>query len=78
MDGKKLHQVNPKDFKDPFNAGQMVGMLVALTFIENQGGISAEILEKIKFVCATNAQTYLDKPTEDIFLMIDQLVKEIE
>lgn len=65
------------DFSDPFNAGQMVGMLVMLTFIEENNGINKEILEKIKEVAANNAQAFLNKPTEDIFLMVDNLVKEI-
>lgn len=71
---KKLSQI---DFKDPFNAGQMVGMLVMLTFIEQHNGIPADALEKIKEACANNAQTFLQKPTEDIYLMIDNLVAEI-
>lgn len=67
-----------KDFMDPFNAGQMVGMLVMLTFIENNNGIPKEALDQIKNAAANNVQGYLDKPTEDIFLMVDNLVKDIE
>ena len=65
------------DFKDPFNAGQMVGMLVMLVFIEKNKGISAPVLEELKQVAANNAQEYLDKPSEDIYLMVDKLVNEI-
>lgn len=65
------------DLNDPFTAGQMVGMLVILTFIENNEGIPESVLQQIKDIAATNAQTYFDKPTEDIFLMIDDLVNEI-
>lgn len=77
MDGKLQRQVPAPDFKDPFNAGQMVGMLVILTFIEKNKGITDEALQKLKQVTATNAETFLNKPIEDIFLMIDGLVKEI-
>lgn len=77
MDGK-MRQSQPKDFKDPFSAGQMVGMLVMLTFIENNNGIPTEALEKLKWVCASNASVFLDKPTEDVFLIIDNLVKDIQ
>lgn len=75
--GKQEHRVQTMDFKDPFNAGQMVGMLVMLTFIEKHKGIPADMLEKIKQIAATNAQVFLEKPTEDIFLMVDGLVEEI-
>lgn len=72
-----IKKPNPYDYNDPFTAGQMVGMLVVLTFIEQNNGIDAEALEKLKEVAATNAQTFLQKPTEDIYLMINDLVKEV-
>lgn len=65
------------DFKDPFVAGQMIGMLVVLTFIEKNNGIPQDVLEQLKKVCADNAQEFIDKPTEDIFLMVDGLVKNL-
>lgn len=76
MDGNRRHQMSNLDFTDPFNAGQMVGMLVMLTFIEKNKGISKDVLEKIKDVAAENVQGYFDKPTEDIHLMIQNIVKE--
>jgi len=78
MDGNQPHQAQPKNFKDPFNAGQMVGMLVMLTFIEKNKEVSAEAIDKLKWICANNAATFLDKPTEDVFLEIDNLVTEIQ
>lgn len=66
------------DFKDPFNAGQMVGMLVMLMFIERNKGISEKGMREIKQVAADNLQQYFDKPSEDIFLMVDNIVKEIQ
>lgn len=56
----------------------MVGMLVALTFIEQNDGIDASLLEKLKKVSADSVQEYFEKPTEDIFLVIDNIVKEIK
>ncbi len=73
---KKL--ATEKDFKDPFNAGQMVGMMMMLSFIEKNNGISEDALQKIKWSCATNAQYYLEKHPEDIFLMVDGMIKEME
>ena len=78
MVGNQRRQLQAKDFKDPFNAGQMVGMLVMLTFIEKNQGISKEALQHIKRVTADNSQVFLEKPSEDIFLMVDQMVKDID
>lgn len=76
MAGKKL-PLNTSDFKDPFNAGQMVGMLVMLIFIEKNRGLPMEVLQQLKTVTADSVQEYFDKPSEDIFLMIDNIVDEI-
>lgn len=77
MDGKKPVLVDSKDFSDPFNAGQMVGMLVMITFLEQHKHIPHEQLEKLKWVCAYNASIFLEKPTEDVFLIIDNIVKDM-
>ena len=76
MDGK-TQQTSTKDFKDPFNAGQMVGMLVMIAFLEEHDRIPVEQIEKLKWVCADNASIFLDKPTEDVFLMINNIVKDM-
>lgn len=76
MGGKR--QLQQHNYSDPFNAGQMVGMLVMLTFIERNNGIPEEMLLQMKSACAMNAETYLQKPIEDIFLMIDKMVGDIE
>lgn len=78
MDGNQPHQTSTKDFKDPFNAGQMVGMLVMLTFLENNKELPVGAIDKLKWVCANNAAISFNKPTEDVFLMIDNLVKDIQ
>lgn len=67
-----------KDFMDPFNAGQMVGMMMILSMIEKNKGIPKEASDKIRWSCANNAQHYLNKPPEDIFLMVDNMIKDIE
>jgi hypothetical protein len=67
-----------KDFTDPFDAGQLVGMLVMLKFIEKNNGIPAQVLDELVTITSTNLQSYFEKPSEDIHLMIDKLVKEIE
>ena len=66
------------DLSNPFVAGQMVGMLVMLTFIEKNEGIPIDLLERLKEIMANNAQHYLKKPTEDIFLMVDDMVENIQ
>lgn len=78
MAGNQQHLVQTKDFNDPFQAGQMVGMLVMLTFIERNPQMTVDALEKMKWGCATNASGYLDKHPEDVFRMINGIVKDIE
>jgi hypothetical protein len=78
MAGKAQPQSQSKDYKDPFNAGQMVGMLVILMFIEENGGITSDLIDSIKKVCAYNAEIFFEKPSEDIFLMVKNMVKEIK
>lgn len=65
------------DFTDPFDAGQMVGMLVMLKFIEKNNGIPEIVLDQLTAVTTANLQNYFQKPSEDIHLMIDNLVKEM-
>ena len=77
MAGNPRRQAQTKDFKDPFNAGQMMGMLMMLTFIEQNNGIPPKALEKIKWQTAANLEIYLEKPAEDIFLMINSIIKDI-
>jgi hypothetical protein len=55
----------------------MVGMLVMVTFLENHPGIPLDKIEDLKWVCANNAGVFLDKPAEDVFLMINNIVKEM-
>lgn len=78
MAGKTLHRSSNNDQSDPFIAGQMIGMLVILTFVEKNQGIPMKVLEQLKQVAANNAQEFLGKPSEDIFLMVDNLVKDIK
>lgn len=78
MAGKQQHQVQKKDFNDPFQAGQMVGMLVMLTFLEKNKGIPDEALQQLKWVTATNVESYFKKPAEDIFLMVNGMIGDIE
>lgn len=71
-------QLQSKNYNDPFNAGQMVGMLVMLTFIEKNNGIDSETIDNIKRACVDNVQPFFGKPTEDIFLMVEDMIKEIK
>lgn len=67
-----------KNYDDPFSVGQIVGMMVVLTYIEQNGGIEIELLEKLNQVCAEKSAGYLERPPEDVFLLINELVKDIE
>lgn len=65
-------------FNDPFSVGQLVGMLVIMTFIEKNGGITQAQIDKMKMMCAEKSATFLQQPTEDIFLLVDRLVEQIK
>lgn len=70
---------NPQPPKsEPFVVGQYVGMMVILTFIENNNGINKDFLARLKSACAEQSANAMDKPTEDIYLMVDELVKNIK
>lgn len=77
MDGNQPHQQLSPNFDSEFGAGQLVGMLVILTFIEQHEGITAEGLRNLKNITASQLEGFFDKPSEDIHLLIDNLVKEI-
>lgn len=77
MAGKQLPQALMGDLTDPFNAGQLVGMLVMLKFIEQNKGIPELVLDQLMGTAATNLQPYFERPTEDIHLIVDNLLKEI-
>ena len=76
MDGNQLPPQLTKNLSDPFSAGQLTGMLVILAFIEENKGISEHTLDRLKSVTADSLQEYFDRPSEDIHLMIKNLVKE--
>jgi hypothetical protein len=78
MAGKAQLQLQNKDYNDPFNAGQMVGMMVMVMFIEKNGGITSDIIDQIKRTCAENVEAFFNKPTEDVLLMVDNMVEEIK
>lgn len=63
---------------DPFQVGQYVGMMVILTFIENNNGINKDFLAQLKAACAEQSAEAMDQPTEDVYLMVDELVKKIK
>lgn len=71
-------QIPQKNFKDPFSAGQMIGMLTMLCYIQKRGRIERKELEEIMQRSASSVQEYFNKPTEDIILMVDQMTKEIK
>ncbi len=75
---QKVKKAEPKDFSDPFNAGQMIGMLMMITFLEKNPRIPKGGVEELKWACANNVQSFFGKPSEDIFLMVNGLVNEIE
>jgi len=53
-------------------------MLVMLAFVEKNKGIEDHTLYELKTLTANLLQEYFDRPSEDIHLMINNLVKEVK
>lgn len=66
------------NLNDPFSVGQLVGMMVILTYIEENDGIPKDFLDQLKNSCAEKSADYLERPAEDVFLLVDNLVKDIQ
>lgn len=64
------------DYNNPYSVGQLVGMLFMIELIESNRGIDAELLNRLKMRCADGASEYLNKPAEDVLLMVEQLMGE--
>ena len=60
-----------------YDAGQMLGMLIMLQSIEDNGVPDQGAIDKIKIMCSEHLETYLDKPAEDVLMMVEDAVKEI-
>ena len=64
-----------------YGHGQMMGMLVVIQLFENarEAGtfVPESTLEKIKRIAANDLAGYLQKPEEDIFLLVQQQLKKV-
>lgn len=53
-------------------------MSVMLSYIERNNGIDKELLYKMRDAMVEKAAESMEKPTEDVYLLIDQLVAKIK
>lgn len=53
-------------------------MTVVLSFIEKNNGMPKEMLNTLKATCVKKSAEGLDKPEEDVYLIIDDLVNKIK
>lgn len=53
----------------------MVGMLVVLESFE-RSDIEADVVRKLKQHCAAELESYLDRPAEDVLLMVANQLNE--
>lgn len=64
-----------------YEQGQMMGMLCIIRLIRNaeetNTGIDGNIFDKIERLASESLSSYLDKPEEDIVLMVDQLLSTL-
>lgn len=74
---RKVGRMQPQSYdeKDSFFSGQMVGMIVLVKLIEETPKImdNPEVLEKLRWKCAQNLESYFEQPAEDILLNIDRI-----
>lgn len=67
---------------DEYGHGQMMGMLVMITMIENvvdlDGTPHGPTFERIKALAVSDLSQYLNKPEEDVYLLVDTELKEIK
>lgn len=70
----------PKATTD-YEHGQMMGMLVIVSLLENAREanvpISHKVLDTIKNVASRDLAEYLGKPEEDVLLLVDQRLRSI-
>lgn len=65
---------------EDYGHGQMMGMLVVIQLFENAQDVGRVIpqstLDTIKGIAAKDLADYLKKPEEDVYLLVDQQLKE--
>tara|TARA_B100001250_G_scaffold371758_1_gene356774 strand:+ start:109 stop:336 length:228 start_codon:yes stop_codon:yes gene_type:complete len=65
---------------DDYGHGQMMGMLVVIAMFENAAEKGIEIpqytLDTIKRIASQDLSEYLDKPEEDVLLLVETQIKE--
>lgn len=66
---------------DEYGHGQMMGMLVIIELIETiaEAGATLDpsVLEKIKRIAVSDLAQYLNKPEEDVHLLVETKLKDI-
>lgn len=66
---------------DDYGHGQMMGMLVIIDLIENSldAGVTipSDTFDTIKRIAVKDLADYFKKPEEDVFLLVDQQLKEV-
>lgn len=66
---------------DDYTQGQMMGMLCVIRLIRNaqetKTAIPASVFDNIEKIARESLSTYLDKPEEDVILMVNQLLNTL-
>lgn len=65
-----------------YEHGQMMGMLVIISMVEKISDLEktpyGSTFEKIKRLAAQDLSGYLKKPEEDVYLLVDNELKELQ
>lgn len=56
--------------------GQMMGMLCIIRLLKLRGTVPIEVVDSIEHKAAESLSVYLDKPEEDVYLMVDNLLEK--
>lgn len=61
--------------------GQMMGMLVIIQLLEQaketQKPVTGNMIQTIKNVCTRDLAQYLERPEEDVLLLVDEQLRKI-
>jgi hypothetical protein len=69
--------VNPPTPTDEYSHGQLMGMLCIIRLLKLKGTVPAEMVDRIERYSYEHLALYLEKPEEDIMLLIDKQLENI-
>ncbi len=73
--------MNPPKITDDYGHGQMMGMLVIITMLENAVDandlLKSSMIQKVKDIANRDLAQYLNSPEEDVLLLVNEQLRNI-